>query len=236
MEPKRRVFIYERREFALLLVIGVAVALFAFTLGVHLGKRVVSPNSVSGTLEPKTDPSVLPSVADAIPDRREVLEQQKGVTPAVEEALEKSLHEEVVKTKIRLDQPKVLDLPKKTRAEQAMPSSEPTPVTSVVPKAKQTDVRTSDSGADEESESIPSGKYTLQVGSFPTATEAKPMLDRLRKAGVVAFVRRVDLKEKGKWFRIFIGGFPSIEAAQTAGARYRSENVIQSFIVARMPE
>ena len=50
MERKKRLFIYEGKELTVLVILGSTVAAFAFTLGVHLGKRV-SPKPAGGHVD-----------------------------------------------------------------------------------------------------------------------------------------------------------------------------------------
>ena len=53
MEQKQRFFIYDRKEMGVLLFLGVMVAIFAFTLGVHLGKKVALTRPRRGSATPK---------------------------------------------------------------------------------------------------------------------------------------------------------------------------------------
>lgn len=80
------------------------------------------------------------------------------------------------------------------------------------------------------------GRYTLQVGSYPSLREAEPELLKLNENGLRGEVREVDLAGRGKWFRLFVGQFPSIKDAEKAGKNFKKERRISDFVVVRSPE
>ena len=140
MEPKRKLFIYDRREVGILILLGVGVALFAFTLGLHLGKQVnpagehaAEPNSeaaatgenaagegehdhaaVAPTGEHAGEPVAGAEVA--APARSDVSKEVKNVPGAIEDTLDQTLRDEVSQTGLKVATPKPLKLPKETRA------------------------------------------------------------------------------------------------------------------------
>jgi cell division protein FtsN len=217
MEQKQRFFIYDRREMGVLLLLGTLVALFAFTLGVHLGKRV----GPKGAAEPGQEATTAATIGDKFPNRQELVEQSKGANQAAEETLNQALHEEVIRTGIKLDDRKQVRLPENTRAQKAgLPEPEVAPVTEEV--ASLTEAPAPELAA----------KFTLQIGSHPSATDAKVQLDDLEAKGLKPFQREAVVKGR-KWYRVFVGGFSSKESAEKAGRMYVSSRVIQAFIISR---
>ena len=49
--------------------------------------------------------------------------------------------------------------------------------------------------------------FTIQVSSFKDRTKAELALTALKAAGHPAYISEVDLKEKGTWYRIYVGNF-----------------------------
>ena len=49
--------------------------------------------------------------------------------------------------------------------------------------------------------------FTIQVSSFKDKTKAELELAGLKAAGHSAYISEVDLKEKGTWYRIYVGNF-----------------------------
>lgn len=233
MEQKQRFFIYDRREMGVLLLLGTLVALFAFTLGVHLGKRVGPKGAAEHGLEATT----AATIGDKFPNRQELVEQGKGANQAAEESLNQALHEEVIRTGIKLDDHKQVRLPEKTRAEKAgVPEPE-----AVIAEPEHGETAAPAQHAAESHAVAPvseapapelAAKFTLQIGSHPSAADAKVQLDDLEAKGLKPFQREALVKGR-KWFRVFVGGFGTKEAAEKAGRGYVSRRVIQAFVVSK---
>ncbi len=220
MERKQRLYIYDRKEIAVLSTVCVLITAFAFTAGVHYGKKIAPP----GSPPPGESGNALSTQGDKVPSRREISEAAPGVSEAIDDTLQKSLHEEVARTGVQLERARQVELPSETRAERKGVAQE---------------------GLQEKEESLagplalsaekrppPAGKFTLQVGSFPTVEEARDLIDSLEALGIKPFLRSVDLDKKSKAFRVFLGGYASREDAEDAGARYRAKNIIDTFVVA----
>lgn len=216
MNNKQRLFIYDRREMGVLILLGVMVALFAFTLGVHLGKRVIpgAPDAAHGSKQGTHQPSSADTAQDQLPNRQEIDEQAKGVPHVVADSLEQAVKEEVNETGVRLDTPVPVELPKKTAETKP---SKPNPV-------------------ENKSAPAPDGKFTLQVGSHRSFEEAHNQLKGLESKGLQAFLRSAEIKGKGRWYRVFVGGYESKNDAERAGTRFRSRNMFESYIVTKVTE
>ena len=214
MEQKQRFFIYGRKEMGVLVLLGLLVAVFAFTLGVHLGKRVI-PKSASA---PVADASTLPTLPDNVPNQQELSEEAKNTGQRADEALGQALHEEVLKTGIKLDQGKPMELPKELAKEKAREEKapEPRPARSSV--------------------AAPIGKYTLQIGSFPSLREAQQSVQSLPEHGLKPYIRSAEIKGKGKWFRVFAGSYATRLEAETAGEQLKAERTINSFVISKLTD
>jgi cell division septation protein DedD len=65
--------------------------------------------------------------------------------------------------------------------------------------------------------------YSLWVGSFKTPARAERAMFPLRARGLMPYWTRVDLGEKGIWYRVFIGHFSTIDEANTFKEKHRIE-------------
>lgn len=219
MDQKRRLFIYDRKEVGILILLGVGVALFAFTLGVHLGKQVIPKASEAiGEAKP-VDP--LLSAESQSPSRVEISGEVKNIPSAVDETLDQSLRDEIAKTGMKVDKARQLELPSEVAKEVGTPE---VGRTEAVPEKK---IESATEGV---------SRYTLQVGSFPSLREAEPELLKLNENGLRAEVREVELTGKGKWFRLFVGQFESVKDAEKAGKSFKKERRIAEFVVVRAPQ
>jgi septal ring-binding cell division protein DamX len=214
MDKKQQFFIYERKEIGVLFLLGLTVAVFAFTLGVHLGKRVGSGKMVA---ESEKSAAPLPVINNS-PSREEMGEPDKkdSVTTSqasADENLGQVLHDEVMKTGVKMDAARQVQLPEKTETKVAG--------------------ATEDTAKEKETPPHAVLPYTLQVGSFSDLGEAKARIVGFEAAGLKPSIHTADLKTKGKWYRIYIGEFASIRDAEKAGKQFHAKNMIQSFIVAK---
>jgi cell division protein FtsN len=226
MEQKQRFFIYDRKEMGVLLLLGVMVAIFAFTLGVHLGKRV-GPQVVA---HGPGDAETAPTIPDKLPNRQELTEQAKGAQQAADESLNQALHDEVTRTGIKLDTPRQLALPEKPVSKNAGATTGSPPVehadhAGTAPKSGGPDAVALRRAA-------PAGKFTLQIGSYPAFEEARDQADSLEALGLKPYMRKAEVRGKS-WYRLYVGGFDAKEAAEKVGSRYVSQHMIDAYIVSK---
>ncbi len=208
MKTKQQVFMYSRKEiFVLLLLIFLGI-LFALTLGIHLGKRV---SHQSDYFLSQVSP-VLPieSMPELLQETEDLPEEKKDLTMRIDQHLTNSLHQETLLSQIHTRVPKEVDLPTQTKSELQKK-----------PEAK---------------ELLIHPKYTLQLGSYPSLEDTKGHLAQLERLQMKTFVQVVDLKEKGKWYRICLGQFTTRHAAEKTAAKYVSQNQITSYVVARLQD
>ena len=232
MDQRRRLFIYDRKEVGILILLGVGVALFAFTLGVHLGKQVI-PKTSETIGEAKPADPLLPAESQA-PSRVEISGEVKNVPAAVDETLDQSLRDEIAKTGMKVDKARQVDLPGDVHKEISAPEVGHSEVVAKSKTAKRPVEHVTEKKAEAKSAST-SSRFTLQVGSFPSLREAEPELLKLTENGLRAEVREVELAGKGKWFRLFVGQFDSVKDAEKAGKSFKKERRIVEFVVVRAP-
>jgi cell division septation protein DedD len=224
-DPRQRLFIYDRKEIAVLFLLGIMVAAFAFTLGVHLGKRV-GPKGMSPA---GSDMPPVATLSDQLPNRVEIAEQGKGADKALDKVLDQRLKDRVDQMELHLETPKPVELPENTHSK----SSGATTVLPIAKKAAEKEPP-ADAPAAPAAASKTTARFALQIGSYPAETDAKTRLKELEEKGLKPFLREADVKGKGKWFRVYVGEFATKPSAEAAGEKYRSQNMIESFIVSKI--
>ncbi|MBL8186834.1 MAG: SPOR domain-containing protein [Acidobacteria bacterium] len=75
------------------------------------------------------------------------------------------------------------------------------------------------------------GSLTIQVASFNDQAQANERVNSLRSKGVEARAVRVEIPNKGTWYRVQIGGFKSREEASGYANQLRSKGILQDFII-----
>ena len=77
------------------------------------------------------------------------------------------------------------------------------------------------------------GDYTLQVTSFDDAEEARIFAAALRRKGHRAFIAAADVPERGRYYRVRIGPFPSALDANHYRALFERAEQMNTFVVRR---
>ncbi len=221
MDRKPRLLIYERKEFLLLVGLAVMVGVFAFTFGVHLGKRVPPKKQVIG------EPSVpgVNRLEDASPSRLDLQEEVDAAAGAAEVMADEALRDEVAKTGIQIDPTRQVELPRKTVAqktgEPVEADQEPAKVSALLAQALQ--------------RPAPAGQFTLQIAAF-SVTEAAVVEKALRgwaDSSLTPWIREVQIPGKGRWYRVYQGGFETRAEAEAAGSELKAAGRLAQFVVTK---
>ena len=77
------------------------------------------------------------------------------------------------------------------------------------------------------------GRFTLQVASYRTRTEANAFAEALRDRGHDAFVLRADVEGRGVFHRVRIGPFETGGAAESYRASFERTERMDTFVVRR---
>jgi len=241
MESKSRFYIYGRKEMLVLTFLATLVAAFAFTLGLHLGKKIALEVTVKteasaehGAEHGEAEGKIVGVKAspDEVPERHELADYVKKSDEISDNYLDKRLHEEVTKTGLKVDIQRQTELPEETKS----PSGGATTIR--LPKTAP-DAKKSESSANQGKERVgivepPIGHFTLQVGSYKAREDARNRVELLESVGKKAFIR-TGLVNGQQWFRVYLGGFQTRKEAEVSGARFKSDRVIDSFVVSKMP-
>ncbi len=75
------------------------------------------------------------------------------------------------------------------------------------------------------------GSLTIQVASFSDQAQANERVNSLRSRGVEARAVRVEIPNKGTWYRVQIGGFKSRDDASGYANQLKSKGILQEFII-----
>ncbi len=213
MSQKSSIFLFDRREVLTLGLATVVALFFAFTLGVHYGKRF-GPKGPHG-IDP-VEATAVPASTDKIPSRLDFSEQGRLAGTAADEELSRTLEAAVKRSGLRLDTPIPITLPEETRNGEA----------------GATRLRNSEKALAKKAAASKAGGFVLQIGSFPTEAEAREQLQRVGTEGVSGATRAVEVGGKGTWHRVILGPFPNRDEAKSVGARLKSKRLVESFLIA----
>ncbi|MGD9124616.1 MAG: SPOR domain-containing protein [Desulfarculaceae bacterium] len=77
--------------------------------------------------------------------------------------------------------------------------------------------------------------YSICAASFADQKAARAHAAKLGKKGIKAWVAAVDLKKKGRWYRVYVGRYASFDQARQQLAQMRTKGLGTSPFVTRVP-
>ena len=119
------------------------------------------------------------------------------------------------------------ETPKEVKKEATAPT--PVPVHQVVEKETQARKPSSLPSVAENT----TGKYTLQVGSFPSEKDAQEKAKELKAKGWNAFYITADVKGQ-KWYRLNVGLFSSLKSAQEFRKEFSKESKNNNVLIQKI--
>jgi hypothetical protein len=78
----------------------------------------------------------------------------------------------------------------------------------------------------------PIGNFSLQIAARPDEAEAKKIAAQMQDAGTSARVVRVELSNRGIWYRVYVGAFETRAEAESYGAQLKRAGTIEEFLIA----
>jgi cell division septation protein DedD len=79
-------------------------------------------------------------------------------------------------------------------------------------------------------EAVPGGAFTLQLSSFQSREEADRFAARLRDRGYAPYIVAAEVANKGTWYRVRMGSFPSKDAAARYLTDFKRETQLDAFV------
>jgi DedD protein len=79
-------------------------------------------------------------------------------------------------------------------------------------------------------EAVAGGAFTLQLSAFQNRPEAEHFAAKLRDRGYAPFIVPAEVPNKGTWYRVRMGSFPSKDAAARYLTDFKRETQLQAFV------
>lgn len=226
-------------QFFALLVLEVFTIFFVFYLGARYGPKLLGfetkgpivVGEKTGKVPTTADPEVQAMAQDIVaqaksPELKERLAQmlnrsQKGSVPEGES-------QAAVPSK-----PSSFDTP--PVAKETMQESPPV-VASAPPESEQMPMRQAGTPAENQGgmvriKSAENAKYALQVGSYQQVAEANAAVQKWKGKGYPAYLMIADIPDRGRWYRVRLGGFASRAEANKYKKQFEAQEAVETIVV-----
>ena len=74
-------------------------------------------------------------------------------------------------------------------------------------------------------------KYAIQIGSYHDVTEANAAIETWKTKGYPAYLMIADIPNRGRWYRIRIGGFGAREDAESYLSELKTQENVDGLVV-----
>jgi len=225
-------------QFFALLVLEVFTLFFVFYLGARYGRGLLGldkPPAVALESGQAVETSRVITTAD--PEVREMAKDliSKADSPELKDRIKRMINQANDEKPARM--PEVVSVDREPTRE--MPVE--VPVDSV-PEAPRTTVPdealpASDNAAQARDASVirvksaENARYSVQVGSFPNMAEATTVVEKWKGKGYAAYLMIADIPDRGRWYRVRIGGFESRSEATRYMDEFTSRENVEALVV-----
>ena len=224
-------------QFFALLILEVFTIFFVFYLGAKYGREFLGLDNVISQTESSTPKVLTTSDAKGKQVARELMAKAK--TPELRERIRRMI--EGNDKNINSNGAQNLNASDSTSSQSSVLQEAKPSIVEPPASVKEGEPPTSNAGTGVESsdsgegvvkiKSASNAKYSVQVGSYPTMKEATRIVDKWRSKGYPAYMMIADIPDKGRWYRVRMGGFQSRNEASHYLARLKSSENIDAIIV-----
>jgi len=184
MEENNRVIVFEKKEIILILIFVLVLLVTSFTLGIRFGKKLAG------------------DIGHHV-KQEETHHKEATLESPEEEAADKAL----LDSQAMSDDEKLAKLTEHSKDE----------LNKELSKFSEQKIESTPASAADPSLAITStmvGKFTIQLGSYNTAEEAKQFAEGFTVRGYSPIINEVKIPEKGVWYRVSLGMFKTVDEAK----------------------
>lgn len=205
MDSKTKLYVFAKKEVALIFIFMILIAVTSFVLGVKIGKNYSLEMAGITKEDQKKVVELLSSKEEELSKIKANPESSSVESSDIEHKLQEKISEEFGTGK-----------PAASEGAHANMSVSPT-------KEKES-----------EKDSL-SGKFTIQLGSHRTLKEAESFAEGFRARGYNPIINQIEIKGKGTWYRVSLEAFNTAEEAKAYVGREKSLFVGQDYTIIKMP-
>ncbi|MFH1873872.1 MAG: SPOR domain-containing protein [Pseudomonadota bacterium] len=218
-------------QFFALLILEVFTIFFVFYLGARFGPKILGFNQTAYATQEPIVVGEKPVLKVAKTEDPEVQAMAKDLVKQAETPELKQRLQEILKG------PEQPEQPQQYPEEETQPVAEDMPTESVdntMPFRQVSQVETnsdSDQAAPIRIKSATNSKYALQIGSYQQINEANAMINKLKNRGYPAYLMIADIPDRGRWYRVRLGGFANRDEAMKYKNQLESVEHVETIVV-----
>lgn len=224
-------------QFFALLVLEVFTLFFVFYLGARYGREFLGleqkpKHMVVGEVTSQGEPNYAKLTTTDDPEAQKIAKDliEKARTPELKERIAEMLNKDKNKEIISVE-----DTPQKIDSDQNIETE--TESAPVEDKSKGMPLRAPARGEEVADsgmiriKSAENARYSIQVGSYQQLSEANGKANSWKELGYPAYVMIADIPNRGRWYRVRIGGFASRADASKYLARLKSKEDVRDALI-----
>jgi len=237
MSDKPSLYVVEKKEVVILVVLFVLVTLLSFTVGVKYGESLGRKANIEEKLAEKENDAHKEihggSLGDVQPNAVEEKHEAhaKANDHGTQEKVDHDSHNDghTVNTNI-ITKDKKKNISVDNDSDEYLLSA--LKEAGVQPPSDKTESATPK--LPEETKAVKAGSYVIQIGSFPTKKDAEQQ-ERLYRSKKLDVSIMSPIKDKqGEWYRVSVGSYSNKSDAEKAARKYKDKGLIKSYFVRRV--
>ncbi len=223
-------------QFFALLVLEVFTLFFVFYLGARYGRGLLGMDRPPAIAMEESKAEAARVVTTADPEVAKMAKDliAKADTPELKDRIQKMITEAQGQTPEHM--PEVVAVDREPTQER--PVEVPLDSLPEEPKTSQAPVVASDQGKNNSRDagvirvkSADNARYSVQVGSYPDMAEATRAVERWKAKGYPAYLMIADIPDRGRWYRVRIGGFETRADASRYMDKFTSRESVEALVV-----
>ena len=221
-------------QFFALLVLEVFTLFFVFYLGARYGRGLLGldrPPAVALEAAEKALEGEERVMTTADPEVRQMAKDlmAKAETPELKDRIKRMIDN--AQGGRRAEMPDVVEVERKPEEKQAPVPEEVEISVAERPAPKQERTTASDDASVIRVKSAQNARYAVQVGSYPDMAEGTKIVEKWKAKGYPAYIMIADIPDRGRWYRVRIGGFENREEATRYMEEFTSRENVEALVV-----
>jgi cell division protein FtsN len=211
MDSKTKLYVFAKKEVALIFIFMILIAVTSFVLGVKIGKNYSMEMAGITKEDQKKVVELLSKKEEELSNIKANPEASTVESSEIENKLQEKISEEFGKGKDT----------KPDKSEPAQGGMSTAPAKTEAHQSTTKDAL--------------SGKFTIQLGSHRTLKEAEAFAEGFRARGYNPIINQIEIKGKGTWYRVSLEAFNNAEEAKAYVGREKTLFMGQDYTIIKMP-